>query len=104
MPTRLTAPREGNDVGGQSRLAWRWLPPSATPDAKVLLASRGVRAFADGFVSVLLPVYLVGLGFDGLQIGAVATATLVGSAALRCSSASSRTASEPVLCWQVLVC
>jgi len=41
-----------------------------------------VRAFADGYVSVLLPVYLLGLGFDGLQIGAVATATLIGSAAL----------------------
>jgi MFS family permease len=48
----------------------------------VLLSSRGVRAFADGFVSVLLPVYLLGLGFDGLQIGALATATLIGSAAL----------------------
>jgi MFS family permease len=41
-----------------------------------------VRAFADGFVSVLLPVYLLGLGFDGLEIGAIATATLIGSAAL----------------------
>jgi MFS family permease len=64
------------------RLGWPWLPPSTTPDAAVLLSSRGVRAFADGFVSVLLPVYLLGLGFDGLQIGAVATATLIGSAAL----------------------
>lgn len=41
-----------------------------------------MRAFGDGFVSVLLPVYLLGLGFDGFQIGAVATATLVGSSAL----------------------
>jgi len=41
-----------------------------------------VRAFGDGFVSVLLPVYLLGLRFDGFQIGAVATATLVGSSAL----------------------
>jgi MFS family permease len=46
------------------------------------VAARGVRAFGDGFVSVLLPVYLLGLGFDGFQIGAVATATLVGSSAL----------------------
>ena len=61
---------------------WRWLPPEATPDAAVLLTARGVRAFADGFVSVLLPAYLLGLGFDGFQIGAVATATLIGSAAL----------------------
>src|SRR5215468_326462 len=59
-----------------------WLPPDTSSDAEVLLAARGVRAFADGFVSVLLPVYLLGLGFQAFQIGAVATATLVGSAAL----------------------
>jgi MFS family permease len=59
-----------------------WLPPETTADAGVLLAARGVRAFADGFVSVLLPAYLLTLGFTALQIGAVATSTLVGSAAL----------------------
>jgi MFS family permease len=58
------------------------LPRSVTPDAAVLLSTRGVRAFGDGFVSVLLPVYLLSLGFDALHIGAVATATLIGSAAL----------------------
>src|SRR5206468_2507777 len=61
---------------------WHWLPPETSPDAAVLLAARGMRAFGDGFVSVLLPVYLLGLGFDGFQIGAFATATLIGSAAL----------------------
>jgi MFS family permease len=61
---------------------WRWLPPETTPDAAVLIAARGVRAFGDGFVSVLLPVYLLSLGLDGFQIGGVATATLFGSAAL----------------------
>jgi len=59
---------------------WRWLPPETTPDAAVLIAARGVRAFGDGFVSVLLPVYLLSLGLDGFQIGGVATATLVGTA------------------------
>src|SRR3712207_6472635 len=58
------------------------LPPEATSDARVLLAARGVRAFGDGFVSVLLPLHLTTLGFDGLRIGAVTTATLLGSAAL----------------------
>jgi MFS family permease len=47
-----------------------------------LLAARGLRAFGDGFVSVLLPVYLLGLGFNGFQIGAIATTTLIGSAML----------------------
>jgi MFS family permease len=58
------------------------LPSEATPDAGVLLRARAVRAFGDGFVSVLLPLHLTTLGFDGFQIGAVATATLLGSAAL----------------------
>ena len=41
-----------------------------------------MRAFGDGFVSVLLPVYLLSLGLDVVQIGGLATATLVESAAL----------------------
>lgn len=48
----------------------------------MLLAARGVRAFGDGFVSVLLPLYLTTLGFSSLRIGGVVTATLVGSAVL----------------------
>jgi MFS family permease len=58
------------------------MPPGTSPDARRLLTARGLRAFGDGFVSVLLPVYLLGLGLDEFQIGAVATATLLGSAAL----------------------
>ena len=44
--------------------------------------ARRVRAFADGFVSVLLPVYLLELGFGVVAIGAIVTATLIGSALL----------------------
>ena len=61
---------------------WPLLPSEATADAGVLLRARAVRAFGDGFVSVLLPLHLTTLGFDGFQIGEVATATLLGSAAL----------------------
>ena len=61
---------------------WRLLPSEATRDAAVLLRARAIRAFADGFVSVLLPLHLTALGFAGVQVGAIATATLVGSAAL----------------------
>ena len=46
------------------------------------MLARGTRAFADGFVSVLLPVYLLELGFSELRVGAISTATLLGSAAL----------------------
>jgi MFS family permease len=47
-----------------------------------LLISKGLRAFADGYVSLLLPLYLVELGFSPLQVGVIATITLIGSGLL----------------------
>jgi MFS family permease len=60
----------------------RWLPASASADAKLLLITRGLRGFADGAVSVVLPSYLVAIGFDAFAIGAIVFGTLFGSAAL----------------------
>jgi MFS family permease len=60
----------------------RLLPATATEDARRILLARGLRAFADGFVSVLLPVYLLALGHSALAVGIIATATLLGSALL----------------------
>ncbi|MFN8558411.1 MAG: MFS transporter [Dehalococcoidia bacterium] len=60
----------------------RIVPASATADAGLLLAARALRGFADGFVSVLLASYLTGLGFSPVQVGAITTGTLLGSAAL----------------------
>jgi MFS family permease len=50
--------------------------------ARLVLAARGVRGFGDGFVSLLLPVYLTQRGFGPTEVGAIATATLLGSAAV----------------------
>jgi MFS family permease len=61
---------------------WRPLPPGASADALRVLAARGVRAFGDGFVALLLPIYLVELGFSALAIGAIVTSTLLGTALL----------------------
>lgn len=51
-----------------------------------LLASifwvRGLRAFADGYISLLLPIYLISLGMGPLEVGIIATATLLGSGVL----------------------
>lgn len=47
-----------------------------------LLWARGLRAFADGYVSLLLPIYLLSLGMGPLEVGAIATATLIGSGVL----------------------
>jgi MFS family permease len=51
-------------------------------DATLLLWARGLRAFGDGYVSLLLPYYLTLLGFGGLEIGVIVTATLLGSGAM----------------------
>jgi MFS family permease len=51
-------------------------------DARRLIATRSLRGFADGVVSVLLAGYLTHLGFLPVQVGAVVTATLLGSAVL----------------------
>lgn len=45
-----------------------------------LLTARALRAFADGFVAVLLPAYLLALGYGQLEVGLLSTATLFGSA------------------------
>ena len=46
----------------------------------LLLAAKSLRAFADGFVAVLLPAYLLALGHGQLQVGLLSTVTLFGSA------------------------
>lgn len=59
----------------------RWLlPHGAHPSASPLLLGRALRAFADGYVAVLLPAYLIALGLGTWEIGVLATATLLGSA------------------------
>ena len=45
-----------------------------------LYAARAARGFGDGFAAIILPAYLIELGFDPFQIGLVATAALLGSA------------------------
>lgn len=58
------------------------LPAGAAPEARLLLASRALRAFADGFVAILLPAYLLALGLGQWEVGLISSATLLGSALL----------------------
>jgi MFS family permease len=60
----------------------RFLPPGTSRDARLILTARGVRAFGDGFVSVLLPLHLTTIGLSAGQVGLITTATLLGSAML----------------------
>jgi MFS family permease len=56
-------------------LLFDWL----TRDGKLLLAAKIVRAFAYGFLSVILAIYLKLIGFDELLIGLILTTTLLNS-------------------------
>ena len=49
-----------------------------TPDAWLLFATRSIRLFAYGSVSVVLVFYLIGLGLSESQTGLVLTLTLIG--------------------------
>ena len=52
--------------------------PSLTRDARLLFATRFLRLFAYGSLSVVLVFYLVGLGLSESQTGLLLTATLIG--------------------------
>ena len=54
---------------------------SVSPVGRIL-AAKGMRAVGDGYISVLLPVYLLELGCTPLEVGILASATLLGSGVL----------------------
>src|SRR5262245_57543211 len=54
---------------------------SGQADVVNLYAARAARGFGDGFAAIILPAYLLEIGFNPFQIGVVATAALLGSAA-----------------------
>src|SRR6266536_4286327 len=55
-------------------------PGTERRNRRLLLSARGIRAFGDGFVSILVPVYLTGLGIGVFEVGVLTTAMLLGSA------------------------
>ncbi|MDH3209200.1 MAG: MFS transporter [Burkholderiaceae bacterium] len=56
------------------------LPAGADTGVLPILVARALRAFADGYVAVLLPAYLLALGLGHFHVGLLSTATLAGSA------------------------
>ncbi len=49
-----------------------------TPDGRLLFATRSLRLFAYGFLSVILMIYLAAIGLSETQIGLLFTLTLLG--------------------------
>lgn len=58
------------------------MPGGLPSDARRLLLGKGLRAFSDGLVSIVLAVYLLRLGYSPFGVGAIVTSTLLGSALL----------------------
>ena len=56
------------------------LSAGVAPEARLLLIGRALRACVDGYVAVLLPAYLLALGFGTWDVGLLSSATLLGSA------------------------
>jgi MFS family permease len=56
------------------------MAPLLTRDGYLLVAARGLRMFAYGFLSVILALYLAALGFSIVQIGLLFTVALAGGA------------------------
>ena len=48
----------------------RIFPETASADAKRAITAKGLRAIGDGYVSIVLPAYLLELGYDAFEIGA----------------------------------
>lgn len=63
-----------------SRLAGPGTPHRRPGPATCIHAARALRDFGDGFVAVLLAVYLTELGLGAIEVGVIATAALLGSA------------------------
>lgn len=66
----------------RSALAAFFIPSGTLPAARFVLWTRALRAFGDGYMSLLLPFYLTWLGFSALEVGVIVTATLSGSGAM----------------------
>lgn len=58
------------------------VPPAVTSVIARLVAGRGLRGLVDGLVSVILAIDLTRRGFSEVEVGALITATLIGSALL----------------------
>jgi MFS family permease len=58
---------------------------TTSSDVWLLYAARGTRGFGDGFAVIILPAYLTAIGYDPIQVGIVATASLLGTALLTLS-------------------
>lgn len=71
----VTPARFWNGVASLLRTSWRG-------DLRYLLGSRALRSLAQGYLSIIVPLYLVRVGYDTVRIGVLLTAAAAGGAGL----------------------
>ena len=64
-----TQPQSAPHGAPATRLARLLVPFGADASVWRVLVARGLRALADGFMAVLLPAYLLALGFGVWEVG-----------------------------------
>jgi hypothetical protein len=90
LPRLTLSRRLPEDDGNAPRLDLAELDRAAqAKPVAYVYAARALRDFGDGFVAVLLPVYLTAMGLGALEVGIVATLALLGSALMTLGSACS---------------
>src|ERR1044071_7096223 len=55
---------------------------SPQSQVRLLYLARGIRGFGDGFAIIVLPAYLTVIGYSPVEVGIIATASLLGTALL----------------------
>ncbi|HVC33172.1 MAG TPA: MFS transporter, partial [Chloroflexota bacterium] len=65
--------------------AWPRLPPWLTRDLRWITASRAARSLTQGYLSVIIPLYLLQIGFNAVSLGELFTVGAAISAILTVS-------------------
>lgn len=68
-------------VGAKPVESW-WRPAWLNRDLTLLFAGRGLRSLGQGYLAIIVPLYLARLGFDAEHLGTLFTASAITSALL----------------------
>ena len=68
-------------VGAKPPESW-WRPAWLNRDLTLLFAGRGLRSLGQGYLAIIVPLYLARLGFDAEHLGTLFTASAITSALL----------------------
>ncbi|HVB71968.1 MAG TPA: MFS transporter [Ktedonobacteraceae bacterium] len=81
MPVNIPSSHNAEQIGEAARPKF-WQPQWLNRDLALLFAGRGLRSLAQGYLTIIVPLYLAQLGYDAFQLGLLFTASAVASAAL----------------------